>query len=69
MKCCKCRKEIPNESKFCLKCGAKQKISQSRHTRGNGQGTAIKRGSTWTAVWTVEVYPDTKERKIHQKRR
>lgn len=69
MKCCKCRKEIPDESKFCLKCGAKQNLLQSRHTRGNGQGTAIKRGSTWTAIWTIEVYPDTKERKIHQKRR
>lgn len=24
--------------------------------RGNGQGTAIKRGKTWTAIWTEECY-------------
>lgn len=24
--------------------------------RGNGQGSAIKRGKTWTAIWTEEVY-------------
>ena len=69
MKCCKCKKEIPDNSKYCLRCGAKQSASPSRRTRGNGQGTAIKRGSTWTAIWTTEVYPDTEKKKIHQKRR
>lgn len=69
MKCCKCKKEIPDESKYCLRCGAKQNTASGRKTRGNGQGTAIKRGNTWTAIWTTEVYPDTKEKKIHQKRR
>ena len=69
MKCCKCKKEIPDESKYCLKCGAKQTTTPGRKTRGNGLGTAIKRGNTWTAIWTTEVYPDTDEKKIHQKRR
>ena len=69
MKCCKCKKEIPDESKYCLKCGAKQTTTPGRKTRGNGLGTAIKRGNTWTAIWTTEVYPDTEEKKIHQKRR
>lgn len=69
MKCCKCKKEIPDGSKYCARCGAKQSASISRRTRGNGQGTAIKRGSTWTAIWTVETYPDPHEKKIHQKRR
>ena len=69
MKCCKCKKEIPDESKYCLRCGAKQTVVSGRRTRGNGQGTAIKRGNTWTAIWTTEVYPDSEEKKIHQKRR
>ena len=69
MKCCKCKKEIPNDSRYCLRCGAKQVQSAGKKARGNGQGTAIKRGNTWTAVWTTEVYPDPKEKKIHQERR
>lgn len=69
MKCRKCRTEIPDESKFCLKCGAKQEVKQGVKSRGNGLGTAIKRGNTWTAIWTVEIYPDSEEKKIHQKRR
>ncbi len=69
MKCRKCRTDIPDESRFCLKCGAKQEIKSGVKSRGNGQGTAIKRGNTWTAIWTVEIYPDGEEKKIHQKRR
>lgn len=39
--------------------------------RGNGQGSAIKRGSTWTAIWTVETYPDPdpKVKKLYQVRK
>lgn len=49
MNCLKCKKEIPNESAFCMYCGAKQTKKPSRRLRGNGTGTAYKRGSTWTA--------------------
>lgn len=69
MKCRKCRAEIPEASRFCPMCGVKQSASERGRTRGNGQGTAIKRGSTWTAIWTVEAYPDPETKKIHQKRR
>lgn len=69
MKCRKCHAAIPNNSKFCLQCGAKQDITRAPKTRGNGQGTAIKRGRTWTAVWTEEIYLDTEAKKIRQKRR
>lgn len=37
--------------------------------RGNGQGTAIKRGSTWSAVWTVEVYVEPGTMKLRQRQK
>ena len=49
MLCRKCHKEIPDASAYCLYCGAKQSSERGRHRRGNGQGTAYKRGATWTA--------------------
>jgi integrase len=56
MNCRKCKKEIPEGSAFCLFCGAKQQPAErKRRKRGNRQGTAIKRGKTWTAVWTAET--------------
>ena len=69
MRCRKCHAELPDEAKFCCVCGAKQAIKVGQKTRGNGQGCAIKRGSTWTAIWTVETYPDYETKKIHQVRR
>ena len=37
--------------------------------RGNGQGTAIKRGNTWTAVWTVELYVEPGTLKLKQRQK
>ena len=56
--CIKCSKEIPLDSfQFCPYCGAKQtpveKPGHRAKSRGNGQGSAYKRGSTWTASVTV----------------
>lgn len=51
----KCRAELPEGAVFCPKCGKKQVITKTRKKRGNGQGTAIKRGKTWTAVWTERM--------------
>ena len=51
MQCRKCRAQIPDESKYCLRCGARQDLSQRPKTRGNGQGTAYQRANkTWMAV-------------------
>ena len=58
MQCRKCKKEIPDISLYCLYCGAKQSVERKRRKRGNRQGTAIRRGKTWTAVWTVETRLD-----------
>lgn len=68
MTCRKCHAEIPDESKFCLRCGAKQEIQKRTRTRGNGQGCAIKRGNTWTAVWTEGFYVKD-DGKLYQKRK
>ena len=54
MKCRKCRLEIPNESNYCLRCGANQSVSHATKSRGNGQGTVFQRANkTWTAMITV----------------
>jgi integrase len=53
MICRKCKKEIPDESAFCLHCGAAQETKErTPKRRGNGQGSVYKRGKTWMAVVT-----------------
>lgn len=54
MICKKCHKEIPDGSAYCNHCGFKQtRPEKNTKSRGNGQGTAFRRGKTWTAQWTV----------------
>lgn len=72
MYCKKCGAQLPNDAVFCHLCGTRQikaTTEKPKGSRGNGQGTAIKRGNTWTAVWTEAIYADPDSRKIHQKRR
>ena len=58
MTCRKCSKEIPEGSVFCPWCGVRQeRQTGKRHRRGNGLGTAYKRGSTWTAMVVVGWLP------------
>ena len=54
MLCKKCKKEIPDESKFCNLCGAKQLREKSTKKRGNGQGTVYKGpDGKWIAEYTI----------------
>lgn len=70
MICPKCRAELPENARFCCQCVKKlAERKPGAKTRGNGQGTAIKRGNTWTAIWTTEIYPDAEKKTIHQVRK
>ena len=54
MNCKKCKQEIPDNSKFCNYCGAKQTREKSSRRRGNGQGTVFKdKNGTWVAECTI----------------
>lgn len=61
MQCKKCRADIPDSSKFCMECGTPQETQEqkkkagTRH-RGNGAGSAYRRGKTWTAVYISGWY-------------
>lgn len=73
--CIRCAREIPlDASAFCPFCGAsqtaKQKPARKRRMRGNGQGCAYRRGSSWTASVIVgwKVSPDPSKPKYPVKR-
>ena len=55
MICTKCKSEVAQGAIYCHNCGKKLITTQKSRTksRGNGTGTAFKRGSTWTAQVVV----------------
>ena len=70
MICVKCRRSFQDDAIFCPYCGKKcgnlPKKARTK-SRGNGTGTAFKRGSTWTAQVVVDrvvVADDKPLRKI-----
>lgn len=49
MICRYCHQSAPDGA-YCIFCGKPQEIRRAAKKRGNGQGTAIRRGKTWTGV-------------------
>ena len=48
--CKKCAAVLPEGALFCPQCGRAVNYTPTPRKRGNGQGTAIKRGKTWTGI-------------------
>ena len=72
-RCIKCHSEMPDGAPFCPWCGKNQlPAKRTKHRRGNGQGTAYKRGNKWTAMvilgYKVVKGKDGKEKKVAVKR-
>lgn len=65
MICRYCHKAVP-DGLYCIFCGKRQDVPRQAHKRGNGQGTAYKRGKTWTGVRAGYQYTD--EDGNHRKR-
>lgn len=58
MKCRKCKVEIPENSKFCNACGAKQETTHNSKARGNGLGSVYQLpNKKWIAIRTVGYEP------------
>ena len=62
----KMQERIARRLCFCCYCGVKQTPPSRAGRRGNGQGTAAKRGNTWTALWTLGFA--VQDGKLKQKR-
>ena len=58
MNCKKCTRVIPDDSKFCPYCSAKQFREKGTRTRGNGQGCIYKSGDKYICQVTLGYYLD-----------
>ena len=76
MLCPKCKTTSPPEAVYCSQCGKKLTATKKSRakSRGNGTGTAFKRGSTWTAQVVLKYEdlppfdPENPENKLPRKK-
>lgn len=61
--CAKCGAELRPDFSYCPFCGRATSYTPKGRKRGNGQGSAFKRGSTWTAQYTAYSYIDDNGKK------
>lgn len=65
--CKKCGAELAPGANFCHICGRAVNYTPTRKKRGNGQGTAVKRGKTWTGFASGYAFTDA-DGKRHRRR-
>jgi len=69
MNCKRCHKDMMVDALYCPWCGAKQELTRGKKTRGNGQGSIYKEGSTYTAQIVIGWrYNPTTQKRIPVKR-
>ena len=61
--CKKCGAVLPESARYCPQCGRAVNYTPTARKRGNGQGTAIKRGKTWTGFRAGYVTHDENGKK------
>ena len=67
MPCKRCGSETPQNALYCPFCGKRVNYTPKTKKRGNGQGTVIKRGNSYTAIVSVESHVE--DGKLKRKRR
>lgn len=63
---CRCCHKTAPDGLYCVFCGRRQDVPRQAHKRGNGQGSAYRRGKTWTGVRAGYQYTD--DDGLHRKR-
>ena len=64
MNCRKCKKPLPLNALYCPQCGASRTPTRRKRKRGNGQGSAYKRGRFWTAIVTLDHAPNERGKRV-----
>jgi len=67
MICPRCHKDLPDDAVLCCYCARRIIMPKSSRKRGNGEGTAYKRGSTWTVKISASAMTDAEGRLLRRR--